>query len=240
MIIQEVIDFLEETTPLAYAEGFDNVGLLVGDTNNVVTGVLVTLDTLEEVVQEAIDKNCNLIISFHPIIFQSLKKLTGKTYVERAVMKAIKNDIAIYAIHTALDNSFQGVNARICDRLGLTNRQILMPQCHTIQRLVTYVPEKDADSLRQKLFEAGAGNIGNYSECSFNLKGIGTFKGNEQSHPTIGIPNKFHQENEVQIGVIFPKHLQKNILKALFLHHPYEEVAYEIYTLENQHQHIGL
>ena len=240
MIIQEVIDFLEETTPLAYAEGFDNVGLLVGDTNNVVTGVLVTLDTLEEVVQEAIDKNCNLIISFHPIIFQGLKKLTGKTYVERAVMKAIKNDIAIYAIHTALDNSFQGVNARICDRLGLTNRQILMPQCHTTQRLLTYVPEKAADSLRQKLFEAGAGNIGNYSECSFNLKGIGTFKGNEQSHPTIGIPNKFHQENEVQIGVIFPKHLQKNILKALFLDHPYEEVAYEIYTLENQHQHIGL
>ena len=176
MIIQEVIDFLEETTPLAYAEGFDNVGLLVGDTNNVDTGVLVTLDTLEDVVQEAIDKNCNLIISFHPIIFQGLKKLTGKTYVERAVMKAIKNDIAIYAIHTALDNSFQGVNARICDRLGLTNRQILMPQCHTIQRLVTYVPEKDADSLRQELFEAGAGNIGNYSECSFNLKGIGTFK----------------------------------------------------------------
>jgi len=240
MKIQEIINFLEEIAPTEYAEDFDNVGLLVGNPNNILQGTIITLDALETVIDEAIEKKCNLIVSFHPIIFHGLKKLTGKNYVERAVIKAIQHDIAIYAIHTALDNSFWGVNARICDRLGLINRNILLPKPHTIQQLVTYIPEKEAENLRKKLFEAGAGNIGNYSQCSFNTNGIGTFMGNEQSSPTIGEKNKFHSEKETRISVIFPKHLQKNILKALFTHHPYEEVAYEIHTLENNHQHIGL
>ena len=240
MKIREIINELELLAPLPYAEGFDNVGLLVGDVNANVEGVLITLDTLEEVVDEAIENNCNLIVSFHPIIFSGLKSLTGKTYVERVVMKAIRHNIAIYSMHTALDNQLLGVNTTIADRLGLKNRQILIPQEHTIQKLITYVPQADAERLRQALFAAGAGNIGNYAECSFNLEGKGTYKGNEASNPTIGEPNVFHTENETQIGVIFPKHLQSKVLRALREHHPYEEIAYEVYVLENNHQHIGL
>ena len=240
MIVQDVITHIEALSPLAYAEDFDNVGLLVGDRNNKITGVLVTLDTLEAVIDEAIETKCNLIVSFHPIVFKGLKKLTGKTYVERVVMKAIKYDIAIYAIHTALDNSILGVNNMICEKLGLKNRKILIPQSQTIKKLITFVPKKEAEALRNALFEVGAGSIGNYDNCSFNIEGVGTYKGNADSNPTIGQKGETHQENETQIAMTFPKHLESQILKTLFKTHSYEEVAYEITTLENKNQHIGM
>ena len=240
MQINKVIQVLEELAPLNYAEDFDNVGLLTGSGDWEVKGILVTLDTLEEVVDEAIENNCNLIVSFHPIIFSGLKSLTGRNYVERTVLKAIKNDIAIYAIHTALDNSFRGVNDMICEQLGLINRKILVPQQGSIKKLITFVPKKDAAEVREALFSAGAGTIGNYEHCSFNVIGSGSFRGNEESNPVIGRKGETHYEEEVQIGVTFPKHLEKDILKALFEAHPYEEVAYEITTLENRNQHIGM
>lgn len=240
MIIQEVINHLEEFAPLAYAEDFDNVGLLVGNKNNELTGILVTLDTIEEVVDEAIQNNCNLIVSFHPIIFKGLKKITGRSYVERTVLKAIKNDIAIYAIHTALDNAMEGVNDAICQQLELVNKQILIPQKQTIKKLTTFVPVKEAEKLRMALFNAGAGNIGNYTHCSFNSEGIGTFNGNENSNPTKGAKGDIHKEQETQITVTYVRHFESNILKALFESHSYEEVAYEITTLENTNQHIGM
>ncbi|CDF78223.1 dinuclear metal center protein [Formosa agariphila KMM 3901] len=240
MIVQDVINHLEDLAPLNYAEDFDNVGLLVGDKNEKLTGVLITLDTLESVVDEAIENNCNLIVSFHPIIFKGLKKLTGKTYVERVVLKAIKHNIAIYAIHTALDNHIQGVNAMICNQLGLVNTSILIPQKSTIKKLTTYVPRQEAEALRQALFNAGAGQIGNYSDCSFNIEGTGSFNGNTNSNPTIGHKGETHFEEETQISVTFAKHLESKILKSLFNTHSYEEVAYEIVTLENTNQHIGI
>jgi dinuclear metal center YbgI/SA1388 family protein len=240
MIVQDVINHLEELSPLAYAEDFDNVGLLVGNKNNTVNGILVTLDTLEAVVDEAIDNNCNLIVSFHPIIFRGLKTLTGKTYVERVVMKAIKHDISIFAMHTALDNALQGVNDKICEQLGLKNRHILIPQSGTIKKLTTYVQKKDAETLRNALFKAGAGAIGNYNDCSFNVEGIGTFNGNENSNPTIGEKGVTQYEEEIKLTITFAKHLESKILQTLFKSHPYEEVAYEIMTLENKNQHIGM
>jgi len=240
MIVNDVIACLEELAPLSYAEDFDNVGLLVGNKNDEVTGVLVTLDTLEEVVNEAIEKKCNLIVSFHPIIFKGLKKLDGTTYVERVVIKAIQNNISIFAIHTALDNAFQGVNSIICDALGLKSKRILMPQTGTIKKLTTYVPLKDADQLRKALFMAGAGNIGNYDNCSFNVEGKGTFKGNELSNPTIGQKEELHTEDETLISVIFQKHLESKILDSLFKNHPYEEVAFEVTTLDNYNQNVGM
>lgn len=240
MIVQDVINHLETLSPLSYAEDFDNVGLLVGNKNTSITGVLVTLDTLETVVDEAIESNCNLIVSFHPIIFKGLKKLTGKTYVERVVIKAIKNDIAIYSMHTALDNAFQGVNDMICNQLELENKTILIPQPGTIKKLTTFVPSKEAEKLRNALFQAGAGNIGNYSDCSFNVEGLGTFNGNENSNPSIGEKGSTHTEKETQVNVTFAKHLEGKILKTLFETHSYEEVAYEITTLENKNQHVGI
>tara|TARA_R110002072_G_scaffold29748_2_gene93579 strand:- start:661 stop:1755 length:1095 start_codon:yes stop_codon:yes gene_type:complete len=240
MIVQDVINHLEELAPLAYAEDFDNVGLLVGNKTQKVTGILVTLDTLEAVVDEAIEENCNLIVSFHPIIFKGLKKLTGKNYVERVVMKAIKHDIAIFSIHTALDNALQGVNDMICNQLELTNKRILIPQSETIKKLTTYVPKNEAEELRTALFNAGAGDIGNYSDCSFNVEGYGTYKGNEESNPTKGKKGKTHTEEETKITVTYAKHLESQILKTLLKTHAYEEVAYEVTTLENKNQNIGM
>ncbi len=240
MIIQDVINHLEQLAPQAYSEDFDNTGLLVGDSNQPLTGVLVTLDTLEAVVDEAIENNCNLIVSFHPIIFKGLKKLTGSNYVERTVLKAIQNNISIFAIHTALDNAKKGVNDIICEQLGLKNRKILIPQPQTIKKLTTYAPIQEAAQLRQRLFEAGAGGIGNYDECSFNVDGTGTYKGNDESNPTKGKKLQQHQEPETQISVTFAKHLESKVLKTLFKNHSYEEVAYEVITLENTNQNIGM
>ena len=240
MKVKDVMVLLEELSPLAYSESFDNTGLLVGDENADVSGILVTLDTLENVVDEAIENKCNLIISFHPIIFSGLKKITGKTYVERVVQKAIKHDIAIFSNHTALDNSFKGVNAMICEKIGLKNREILIPQSETIKKLITFVPLNEAEKVRNALFSVGGGSIGNYENCSFNIEGSGSFKGNEASNPVIGKKGELYFENEMQIGITFSKHLESKVLKALFNAHPYEEVAYEIITLENQNQHIGM
>jgi dinuclear metal center YbgI/SA1388 family protein len=240
MTIRDITTCIEEIAPLNYAEGFDNVGLLIGNYTTKVSGVIVTLDTLENVVDEAIEKKCNLIVSFHPIIFSGLKKLNGKNYVERVVLKAIKNDIAIYAIHTALDNSFQGVNAKICEILGLQNKKILIPQKNTIKKLTTYAPKDNAEEVRLALFQAGAGNIGNYDNCSYNTEGFGTYRGNEDSNPSIGIKGELHTEKETFISVIFEKHNEKSILTALFNAHPYEEVAYDIVPLDNVNQEIGI
>ncbi|MFV0541339.1 MAG: Nif3-like dinuclear metal center hexameric protein [Aestuariibaculum sp.] len=240
MTIQDVINHLEILAPLSYAEDFDNVGLLVGNKNTTVTGVLVTLDTLEAVVEEAITENCNLIVSFHPIIFKGLKSITGKNYVERVVLKAIKHDIAIYSMHTALDNAIQGVNDIICNQLQLINKRILIPQTKTIKKLSTYVPKNKAEQLRHALFGTGAGSIGNYSNCSFSTDGFGTYQGNENSNPTIGQKGQLHTEAETKITITFPKHLQHKVVDTLFKAHPYEEVAYEIDTLENKNQNIGM
>jgi len=240
MQIKNVIQHMEELAPLAYAESYDNVGLLVGDKNTILTGILITHDTLEEVIDEAIAKKCNLIVSFHPIVFSGIKKFNGQDYVNRVIVKAIKNDVAIYATHTALDNVQDGVNSTICDRLNLINRNTLIPKSNFIQKLTTYVPHLNADKLREALFIAGAGNIGNYDKCSFNTLGKGTYRGNENSNPQVGTKGEFHIENETQINVTFEKHLESKILKALFTNHPYEEVAYEITKLTNVHQNIGL
>jgi len=240
MIVKEVTAVLEELAPLAYAEDFDNVGLLVGSYTQEVSGILVTLDTLENVVDEAITNNCNLIVSFHPIIFSGLKRITGSSYVERVVIKAIQNNIAIYSMHTALDNSKEGVNARICEVLGILDPQILIPQKGTIKKLTTYAPISASEKLKNTLFEAGAGNIGNYSNCSFTIAGTGSFRAEKDANPTIGKIGETNFEEEVQINVTFSASVEKKVMNALFKNHPYEEVAYEVLTLENTNQNIGM
>jgi dinuclear metal center YbgI/SA1388 family protein len=240
MKIKEIITILEEMAPLAYAEDFDNVGLLVGNEAENATGILVCHDALESVIDEAITKKCNFIVCFHPIIFSGMKKITGKNYVERAVLKAIKNEIAIYAVHTALDNHKNGVSKIFCDALGLENTKILVPKTHFIQKLVTYTIPENAEQVRNALFEVGVGKIGNYEDCSFNSQGIGTYMGNENSNPEIGERFEFVETQEIKIEVIFEKQLQGKVLQALFKNHVYEEVAYEIYDLQNQHPNIGL
>lgn len=239
MLIKEITNYLEQLAPLSFQESYDNSGLIIGNSSNYVDKILITLDTTEEVVDEAIEMNADLIISHHPLIFGGLKKINGKNYVERAVIKAIKNDIAIYAIHTNLDNINAGVNKKICEKLDLINTKILEPSTDKLQKLVTFVPTDNAEKVRNSLFEAGAGHIGNYSNCSYNINGEGTFKALDNTNPFVGKKGELHFEKETRIETIFPKYLQAEVLKALFENHPYEEVAYDIYSLDNKLNTIG-
>ncbi|PPK94379.1 dinuclear metal center YbgI/SA1388 family protein [Nonlabens xylanidelens] len=240
MKIKDVISHLELLAPRHYAEDFDNTGLLTGDKNTDLSGILVTLDCLENVVDEAIENNCNLIVSFHPIIFSGLKHLQPSDYVRSAVVKAIKNDIAIYATHTALDVTKGGVSYRMAQEMGLNKVKTLLPKSQLIKKLVTYIPANSFEEVKEALFNAGAGSLGNYTDCSFSISGIGTFKGNEDSKPKIG--EKLNRENieEKMLSITFLPHLESTIKAALIHSHPYEEVSFEISTLENSYQNIGM
>jgi dinuclear metal center YbgI/SA1388 family protein len=240
MKIKDVIEHLEELAPRYYAEDFDNTGLLVGEKSSHLKGILVTLDCLENVVDEAIEKNCNLIVSFHPIIFAGLKHLQPNDYVRKTVVKAIKNDIAIYATHTALDVAKGGVSYRMAQEMGLKNIKTLIPKSQIIKKLTTYVPVDALEKVKEALFTAGAGKLGNYSECSFITSGTGTFKGNENSNPQIGQSLVRETLEEKSISLTFLPHLESAIKTALIHSHPYEEVSYEVSTLENKYQNIGM
>jgi len=240
MTISEVISKIETRIPLQQAEDFDNVGLLCGIPTRNVSGILVCHDALKNVIDEAIERNCNLIVCFHPIIFSGLKSLTGKNYVERAVLKAIENKIAIYAIHTAWDNDFFGVNAGICNHLGLKNLKILQPKKNNLKQLTVFVPKDHSEQVKEALFSAGAGSIGFYDECSFTIPGNGTFRPIEGSKPFSGQQNIRENADENMISVIFEGYKQGQILSAMKSAHPYEEVAYQIYNLDNENQHSGL
>jgi dinuclear metal center YbgI/SA1388 family protein len=239
MLLKTIITEIEKFAPLAYQESYDNCGLLTGHKEQEVTGAILCLDCIEAVVDEAIQKNCNLIIAHHPIIFSGLKKLNGTNYIERTIIKAIQNNIAIYACHTNLDNVKLGVNKKIADKLGLINQQILSPKKSLLKKLVTFVPPTHLDIVRESLFNAGAGNIGNYDSCSFILEGTGSFRGNENSNPFIGEKGKLSLEKETRLELIFETVNEATIISALKQNHPYEEVAYDIYQLENTYQNIG-
>ncbi|MCW3092458.1 MAG: Nif3-like dinuclear metal center hexameric protein [Ferruginibacter sp.] len=239
MKIQDITSFLETIAPPALQEGYDNAGLITGSPAWECTGIITTLDATEAVVLEAIEKKCNLIVGHHPIIFSGLKKINGKNYIEKTVIAAIKNDVAIYAIHTNLDNIIQGVNGKIADLLGLKNRKILQPKKGLLKKMITYAPDLHAEAVRAAMFDAGGGQVGNYSECSFNASGKGTFKGGEGTDPFVGTSGTRYTENETKIEVIFPSWLESPILKAMLKTHPYEEVAYDIIPLDNMHQQIG-
>lgn len=239
MQINQITSYLETFAPLAYQEGYDNAGLIVGNPAADVSGVLITLDATEEVVDEAISSDCNLIIAHHPIVFRGLKKLTGSNYVERTVIRAIQNNIAIYASHTNLDNVLEGVNSHIADRLGLKNKRILAPKSAVLTKIVTFCPTESTDKVLDALHEAGAGNIGNYSRCSFRMAGTGSFQPNEKASPHIGSKNKLEKVNEDRLELIFPSHLQDRIIGTLNQAHPYEEVAYYATSLSNENQEVG-
>ena len=237
--IKDITQYLEQFAPLHYQESYDNCGLLTGDEDWQVKGVLISLDCTEQVVSEALESDCNLIIAHHPIWFQSLKRLSGKSYVERTIVKAIKNDVAIYAIHTNLDNVSHGVNYRLAKKLGLTNLKVLSPKPSSLMKLVTFCPKSNTDQVLRALHDAGAGSIGNYSDCAFVTDGTGMFKPNDVAAPHIGSPNQLEKVAEERLEVIFPRHLQGAIVKALTEAHPYEEVAYYLQELANHNQEIG-
>lgn len=239
MKIKEVIDALEKFAPLPLQDDFDNAGLQIGLTDAEVTGALLCLDVTEAVVKEAVALGYNLIIAHHPLLFKGLKTITGKNYVERCVMEAIRNEITVYAAHTNLDNAFGGVNFKMAEKIGLKNIQVLEPKDNSLLKLVTYVPEMQADDVRQALFEAGCGHIGNYDACSYNVHGEGTFLAAEGTHPFCGQIGELHTEAEVRIETVLPAYLKRSVEKALLKSHPYEEPAYDFFALQNEWKQAG-
>lgn len=239
MKIKEIISHLEEFAPLSLQESYDNSGLIIGHPDEDVKQALICLDITEDTLEEAIQHDCKLVISHHPLIFKGLKKLTGNNLVERLVLKAIKNNISIYAIHTNLDNVLNGVNAKIADKLALNKCSILQGRKGLLRKLITFCPVEQAEEVRNALFKAGAGSIGNYDFCSFNIEGQGTFRASENANPFVGEKSSLHCEKEVRIETIFPSYKESVVMKALFMSHPYEEVAYDIYSLENAIKNVG-
>ena len=239
MKLKDITDHIESIAPLSYQESYDNAGLICGEPGMDVKAALICLDSTEAVMDEAIERGCNLVIAHHPIVFSGLKKFNGKNYVERVIMKAIRNNIAIYAAHTNLDNVHNGVNAKIAEKLGLTNCRVLDPKKGLLKRLITFCPHEQAEGVRKALFDAGAGHIGNYDECSFNSEGTGTFRAGAGANPFVGKIGELSREKEIKIEVMYPAYAESRILKALFASHPYEEVAYDLIPLTNANQEVG-
>jgi len=240
MKISDITGFLESIAPPAFQEQYDNSGLIIGNPQAAVSSALLTIDVTEEVIDEAIKKGCNIIIAHHPVVFKGLKRFNGSNYTERCVIKAIKNDIAIYAAHTNFDSIHGGVNTGICEKLGLKDCTILSPLKGHLLKLVTFIPRNHVKKVREAVFNAGAGHIGNYEKCSYNLDGTGTFMGNEDSNPFAGEKGKLHFEEETRFETILPKHLKSKVLNALLGAHPYEEVAYDFYELDNDYYGAGM
>ena len=239
MKIKQIVSALERFAPLPLQDGFDNAGLQIGLTEAEATGALLCLDVTEAVLDEAIALGYNLVISHHPLIFKGYKSITGKDYVERCILKAIKNDIVIYSAHTNLDNAQGGVNYKIAEKIGLKNLKVLEPKENNLVKLVTFVPYAQADAVREALFAAGCGNIGDYDSCSYNLKGEGTFRAKEGTHPFCGTIGELHHEEEVRIETILPSFKKAETIKALLAAHPYEEPAFDIYPLLNDWSQAG-
>lgn len=239
MKVKDITSIIEEFAPLSYQESYDNAGLIVGNHNDEVTGVLISMDCVESVVDEAIESNCNMVVSHHPIVFSGLKKFNGNNYIERVVIKAIQNNIVLYAAHTNLDNSPNGVSFKMAEKIGLKNCKVLQPKVSLLSKVVVYCPVEKSGDVRCAMFEAGAGNIGDYSDCSYNVEGYGTFKAGDNTNPHVGEIGVQHQETETRVETVVSNYKLNAVIDAMIEAHPYEEVAYDVYELKNKLNNVG-
>ncbi|TVQ92285.1 MAG: Nif3-like dinuclear metal center hexameric protein [Bacteroidetes bacterium] len=239
MKLGELVKAFEQIAPFSLQEDYDNSGIQFGDPEKEVKRGLVCIDITEEIIDEAIEKQCDLVISHHPLIFRGIKKLTGKHYTERALIKAIKHDISLISVHTNLDSVINGVNKKLAEKLGLTELRVLQPRKGLLKKLVTFCPVEHAEKVREAIFLAGAGQIGEYDCCSFNLEGKGSFRGGDSTNPFVGEKGQIHYEPEIRIETILPDYLENAVLKAMLNAHPYEEVAYDLYPLDNTFDKAG-
>ncbi len=240
MKVKELVSELERFAPSCLQESYDNAGLNVGFPDAEINGVLICVDVVPEVVDEAIAKGCNMIVSHHPLIFPNIKRITGSNNVEKSIIKALQNNISIYCGHTNFDKAQNGVSKKMCEKLGLKNCTVIDAEKHLLRKIAVFVPESHADAVRKAMFLAGAGTIGYYDECSFNVNGTGTFRAGEKCNPFVGEIGKQHHEAEVKIEVICPSYLQAKVVSAMLKVHPYEEPAFDIYQIENQWEQVGL
>ena len=240
MKLKDICYYLDSAVPLSFQEGYDNSGLQVGFPQREISSAMISLDITEEVIDEAISAKCDLLISHHPLIFKEIKRISNRTFTERILYKAIKNDIAIYSSHTNLDIFSNGVSKKMADKLDLKNLRVLLPLKKRLIKLVTYIPENYLEKVSNALFDAGAGVTGNYDRCSFVTSGTGSFRGNQNSLPFTGKKGEIHFEKEIRFETVLFSHLKEKVVKALLDVHPYEEVAYDIFTLENDNAGVGL
>jgi dinuclear metal center YbgI/SA1388 family protein len=240
MTVKDIGHYLDSTIPLSYQESYDNSGFQTGDAEKEISSALISLDITDDVLNEAISTGCGLIITHHPLIFNGLKKFTGKTFVERLLIKALKNDIAIYSAHTNLDVLKEGVSNKMAQKLGLKNIRILSPLKNKLLKLVVYVPEDQIEQVREAVFDAGAGFIGNYDKCSFSSRGNGSFRAGDNANPFAGKKGKIHFEKEIRFETVILSHMKDKIIKAMIKAHPYEEVAYDLYAIENDYNEAGM
>jgi len=240
MRLQELCSYLDSEVPLSFQENYDNSGLQIGLPEKEISSAMITLDITEAVMDEAISLKCDLIISHHPLIFTGIKKITDRTFTERIILKAVKNDIAVYSSHTNLDIFKNGVSRKMAEKLNLKKISVLSPLENKLLKLVTYIPVSYLNKVKDAMFEAGAGVVGNYDQCGFSVAGTGSFRGNEKAHPFVGEAGKVHFENEIRFETVLYSHLRDNVIKALLSAHPYEEVAYDIYNIENKSIESGL
>lgn len=239
MKLFEITDTIEAFAPVPSQESYDNSGLIIGNKDELITGALITLDITEAVIDEAISLGYNLIISHHPLVFKAIKKITGSNNTERCIIKAIKHGIALYAAHTNLDNSYQGVNAILAEKIGLINTEILQPIKGSLVKFVVFVPKSHHELVQKAIFRSGGGVIGDYDCCSFNLEGSGTFRALDGSDPFVGEIGNLHTEPEIRIETIMPKWLENKVVKSVIEAHPYEEVAWDSYPLNNEYSRLG-
>jgi dinuclear metal center YbgI/SA1388 family protein len=240
MKLSELCKYLETVIPLAFQEDYDNSGLQVGLPEKEISSVLLTIDITEEVIDEAIEKGCNLVLSHHPLIFKRLKKITGSSFTDRIIVKAIREDIAIYSVHTNLDMISSGVSWKMAEKLNIQKVKVLVPLKNRLLKLVTFIPQSHLEIVREALFEAGAGVIGNYDQCGFTLAGSGSFRAGDSANPFRGETGRIHFENEIRFETVLFSHLRENVVNALLSVHPYEEVAYDLYILDNKNIEVGL
>lgn len=240
MKLKDLTSYLESAVPLPFQESYDNSGLQVGSPEKEISSAMISLDVTEEVIDEAIADKCDLVVSHHPLIFNGIKSLTGKSFTERIIYKAVKSDIAVYSAHTNLDIFNNGVSRKMAEKIGLEEITVLSPSQNKLLKLVTYIPESHMETVRNAIFEAGAGVIGNYDQCGFISSGTGSFRANASAKPFIGEKGKIHFEDEIRFETILFTHIREKVVKALLETHPYEEVAYDLYALENSNVEIGL
>ncbi|MCJ7448541.1 MAG: Nif3-like dinuclear metal center hexameric protein [Bacteroidales bacterium] len=240
MKLKELCSFLDSAIPLSFQEGYDNSGLQIGLPEKEISSALITLDVTEAVLDEAGYNGCDIIVSHHPVIFNGIKRITGVSFSERILLKAIKQEIAIYSAHTNLDVISNGVSRKMAEKLNLQDIKVLVPLKNRLLKLVTYVPESHLEKVRDAVFAAGAGVLGNYDFCSFMTPGTGSFRGNENTNPFVGEKGKIHFEKEFRLETILFSHLKSRVINAMLKAHPYEEVAYDIYSLENENINTGM
>jgi dinuclear metal center YbgI/SA1388 family protein len=240
MKLKDLTSFLDSAIPLSFQEGYDNAGLQVGSPDKEISSALITLDVTDEVLDEAGYAGCDVIISHHPLIFTGIKQLTGKNNTERILLKAIRQDVAIYSAHTNLDVLENGVSRKMAEKIGLKNIRVLIPLKNKLLKLVTFIPEEHLGKVREAVFNAGAGVIGGYDKCSFITSGTGSFRAGERTEPFKGDKGKLHFEKEFRLETVLFSHMKSRVIKALLETHPYEEVAYDLYPLENDNINSGM